>query len=107
MGKVFLKDLASVIRSKNAGPYELTLDIIFKTREIFEHVVEQGVINPGLISRLYKVPGDKVISVVEFAPAMAIKATIVRPVVCGDAGDTDVYGAQQHAPLLHVEVDWN
>ncbi len=104
---MLLKDLASVIRSKNAGPYELTLDIIFKTREIYDHVVEQGVINPGLIARLYKVPEDKVISVVEFAPAMAIKATIVRPVVCGDVGDTDVYGAQQHGPLLNMEVDWN
>jgi hypothetical protein len=35
-----------------------------------------------------------------FEEACAVKATIVRPVVSGDPGETDVYGAQQHAPLL-------
>lgn len=107
MGKVLLRDLASVIRSKNAGPYELTFDIIFKTREIYDRVVSQKVITSQLVSRLYKIPLEQVISVVEFAPAMAIKATIVRPLVCGDVGDTDIYGAQQHAPLLNIEVDWD
>ena len=29
-------EAAKVIRSKNAGPFELTFDIIFKDREYFE-----------------------------------------------------------------------
>jgi hypothetical protein len=28
-----------------------------------------------------------------------------RPVVSGSPGDSDVYGAQQHAPLLDIEFD--
>ena len=107
MKKVKLPELAEVIRSKNAGPYELTLDIIFKSQEIFDRVVEQKVITAKLISELYKIPEDKVISVVEFPPAKAIKATMVRAMACGDIGDTDVYGAQQHAPLLDVEIAWD
>ncbi len=106
MQTVRLPELAEVIRSKNAGPYELTFDIIFKTQEIFAKVTAQKVITPELIAQLYKIPPERVISVVEFAPAKAIKATIVRPLVCGDIGDTDVYGAQQHAPLLDVQVAW-
>ena len=35
---------------------------------------------------------------------LAFKATIPRLVPAGDIGDTDVYGAQQHAPLLDVKV---
>jgi len=31
-----LTDIAGVIRSKNAGPYELTLDIIFKERDVYQ-----------------------------------------------------------------------
>ena len=31
-----LKDVASVIRSKNAGPFELTLDVLLKDQEMFE-----------------------------------------------------------------------
>ena len=40
----------------------------------------------------------------EFPPAHAYKATIERRIASGAVGDTDVYGAQQHAPLLDVEI---
>ena len=33
-----LREIAKVIRSKNAGPFEITLDIVFKTKEDFESV---------------------------------------------------------------------
>lgn len=99
-----LSEIARVIRSKNAGPYELTFDIIFNDRETYEQVAARKIINPGLIAGLYKIPVGYVLSVTEFAPALAIKATIIRPLASGDTGDTDVYGAQQHAPLLNVEI---
>jgi hypothetical protein len=47
-----------------------------------------------------------VINIIEFVPAHAIKATIVRPMCSGDIRETDVYGAQQHAPLLDLEFDF-
>lgn len=103
--KTKLIDLAQVIRSKNSGPYELTLDIIFREWEDFERVCRAGVINAELIARLYNIPVEKVIGIVEFKPAKAIKATIVRPIASGELGETDVYGAQQHAPLLKLEFD--
>ena len=31
-----LRDIAKVVRSKNAGPFEITLDIVFKNREDFD-----------------------------------------------------------------------
>jgi len=103
--RIRLIDVAEVIRSKNSGPYELTLDIIFREQEMFEKVCRAGVINKQLISQLYQVPVEKVINVVEFKPAKAIKSTLVRPIPSGDPGETDVYGAQQHAPLLSVEFE--
>ena len=39
MTAVPLVEIAAVIRSKNAGPYELTLDVVFTTREWYERVV--------------------------------------------------------------------
>jgi hypothetical protein len=36
--------------------------------------------------------------------ASAFKATFPRLVPSGDVGDTDVYGCQQHAPLLDVDL---
>ena len=101
-----LTDIASVIRSKNSGPYELTLDIIFNEYDTYEQVKLGGFINEELICRLYNVSPDKIISIVAFDPAKAIKATIKRPLCSGDLGETDVYGAQQHAPLLGLEFDF-
>ena len=103
--KTKLTDIASVIRSKNSGPYELTLDIIFNNLDDFERVSKAGFINKELICSLYNVTSDQIISIISFAPAKAIKATIKRPLCSGDLGETDVYGAQQHAPLLSIEFD--
>lgn len=102
--KTKLIDIAEIIRSKNAGPYELTFDIIFKTFEDYERVCAAHAINADLVCALYGIPPSDVIAIVEFAPAKAIKATIVRPRCSGDPGETDVYGAQQHAPWLDVEL---
>ncbi|MCL2392576.1 MAG: DUF4387 domain-containing protein [Oscillospiraceae bacterium] len=103
--KTKLTDIASVIRSKNSGPYELTLDIIFNEYEDFEKIRDGEFINEALICSLYGVTPEKIVSIVAFAPAKAIKATIKRPLCSGDLGETDVYGAQQHAPLLGLEFD--
>ncbi len=99
-----LIEAASVIRSKNSGPYELTFDIIFKDWDTFEKACRAKVINAKLIAGLYGIPEEKVITIVEFKPAKAIKATIERPICSGDPGETDVYGAQQHVPLFQVEL---
>jgi|SRR5712692_704619 len=102
---VKLIDIASVIRSKNAGPYELTLDIIFKERSWYEKVKAANAINRRLISQLYRVAESDIYHIIAFDPASAIKITLKRPLVSGDIGETDVYGAQQHAPLLDVVLD--
>ena len=100
-----LKDIATVIRSKNAGPYELTLDVIFSDRKVFEDFCAKKIFNKETIAKLYKIEEKDVLSIVEFPPAMAVKATIVRPLASGALGERDVYGAQQHVPLMDLEVE--
>lgn len=101
-----ITELAGVIRSKNAGPFELTFDIIFNDFTQYEYVKNTGVINRQLISKLYKIPESEIVSFVEYDPAKAIKITIVRPKPAGSTGETDVYGSQQHAPLLGIKIPW-
>jgi hypothetical protein len=98
--QVKLKDIANVIRSKNAGPFELTLDVLLKEREMFEKMQKADIINKEVIARLYRIPEADVLSIVYFPNALAIKATIVRPLASGAMGERDVYGAQQHGPLV-------
>ena len=103
--KMKLRDMASVIRSKNAGPFELTLDVLLKDDETFELLRKADVINDKTIAALYKIPESDVIGIVYFPNARAIKATIVRPMASGALGERDVYGAQQHGPLMSFEFE--
>ena len=103
--KTKLTDITEVIRSKNAGPYELTFDIMFRDYEWFEKVCRAKVINQALVCDVFGIERDDIIGIVEFRPAKAIKITIKRPIPSGNLGETDVYGAQQHAPLLGLEFD--
>lgn len=102
---VQLKDIANVIRSKNAGPFELTLDVLLKDAETFEKVKNTNIINQEVIAKLYRIPAEDVLSIVYFPNANAIKATIVRPLPSGAMGERDVYGAQQHAPLVNFSFE--
>ena len=100
-----LAALADVIRSKNAGPYEVTLDIIFASEDVYRLVKKRRLIRPQTIADLYGLKAVDIRSVVYFDPAGAVKITMTRAIVSGAPGDTDVYGAQQHAPLLGLKLD--
>jgi uncharacterized protein DUF4387 len=104
MKTVRLREVAKVIRSKNSGPYELTLDVLFPTEAVYRRVKEAKIFTPAAVAALYRIPVEQVLKVVHYDPALAVKATIVRPLVSGAVGETDVYGAQQHAPLLDLEL---
>lgn len=47
-----LRDLAMLIRSKNAGPFMLTIDIMFSEAAAYERVRDAGVISADLVSHL-------------------------------------------------------
>ncbi|GAA4339771.1 DUF4387 domain-containing protein [Pigmentiphaga soli] len=101
-----LKDVAKVVKSKNAGPFEITLDIILPDAQAFDLVEASGVFDSALFARLYGFDESEILFSA-YRPALAFKATIPRRIASGDIGDTDVYGAQQHAPLLDVEIPWS
>ncbi|MGB6117301.1 MAG: DUF4387 domain-containing protein [Mesorhizobium sp.] len=96
-------ELAKICKSKNAGPFDLTVDVVFEDRPTFDRVAASGVLNVELFARLYKVPAEHVL-LTPYPAGLAFKATFPRAVPSGDIGDTDVYGSQQHAPLLDVEI---
>jgi hypothetical protein len=93
---------AKVIRSKNSGPYELTLDILFKDKAHFDLFRRKNIVTKRKIAALYHRPVADILKIVYFEPSNALKITMRRPIPSGDAGETDIYGAQQHAPLLRL-----
>lgn len=99
-----LSELAKTIRSKNAGVDKITFDIIFRDRENYERVKRARVLTRESVAKLYRIPEARISDFVEYDPGCAIKFTIYRLRPSGSAGDADIFGAQQYAPLLDVEV---
>ncbi len=99
-----LSDIASVIRSKNAGPFVLTLDVFFKGKANFQKIHDSGIITKRLIAELYGVDENDILEVTFFEPASALKISIKRWISSAAPGDTDVFGSQQHVPLMLLEL---
>ena len=96
-------DLAVLVRSKNAGPFWLTIDIMFDDADNYRRVRDSEAINRTLAARLYRRdPADNI--VVNHDAALAITVSFPRPQSSGSKLDSDVYGGQQYAPLLSLAV---
>ena len=101
-----LRDIAKVVGSKNAGPFEITFDIIFKSKEDYEAVKRSGVITKEMVSELYNVPTQAIVTFGFFDLVNAVKITLPRPRVQGGIGETDMHAAQQHVPLQEIRIPW-
>ncbi|PWA07801.1 DUF4387 domain-containing protein [Pueribacillus theae] len=99
-----LKQYLEVLRSKNSGPFEITIDLIFKNREVFQQVIENEIITKKTISALYDIKESSILCVEGYTPARAIKITMAREKSSGSYGERDTLGAQQHAPLLYFQI---
>ncbi len=99
-----LRDLASTIRSKNAGVDNVTFDIIFQDRAVYERVRDSGVLNRTLIRELYGVDDARIVFFGTVEAANAFKFTLRRLRPSGGPGESDMMGSQQYAPLFFVEI---
>jgi hypothetical protein len=98
-----LQDVLVSARSKNAGPFSVTIDLFFPDAATFHDVCERKVLDRDVVGRLYSLPPEQV-QIFEFEPALAIKVSMPRLVPGGSPGDVDVAGGQQFVPLLSVPL---
>lgn len=98
-----LADLASLIRSKNAGPFMLTFDVMFNDKAVYDRVKASGRIDAGVVARKYGLPEEGVLFFF-VDNALAIKASIPRRAYQGDLRDADGHGGQQYALLMDIDI---
>ena len=98
-----LHELARLIRSKNAGPFELTIDVMFENRDSYERVLNSGMLSIERMAAIYHVDPSLVTSF-EADVALAIKISIPRPIASGSLHDTDIFGGQFHSPIVRLEI---
>lgn len=95
---------ASVVRSKNAGPYQITIDIFFRDPDVYSAFKAEGSLTAAAVAALYRIDVSEVLGIYFWDATAAVKITLRRAVSAGSPLDNDCYGAQQHAPLLDMAV---
>lgn len=98
-----LYDLAQVVRSKNAGPFTVTIDLVFASEASFREALTSPALTPGRIAGEYGLKAGQ-ISIHPFERIRTIKVSMPRRTSSGSPGDRDVYGSQQHFPLAALEI---
>lgn len=103
-----LQEVARTIRSKNAGSFMITVEIIFNESKYYNYIKENHLITQKTIADAYDLPEDQVTDFGYYDAGMGIKANFRREKPSGGPGESDVYGCQQYAPLLKLEFpEWN
>jgi hypothetical protein len=98
-----LKDVAAYVRSKNAGPFWVTIDIFCADAAAFERVAKAPALAAPAISELY---GVDVGSVMIFPDPNinVVKISFPRPVIAGGFRDRDAHAGQYFVPLLTAAI---
>lgn len=97
-------DLAALVRSKNASPFWLTIDIMFEDDASYETVRDADVVTADRMAEIFRLPATDV-KVFHHDRARALKVSFPRAVSSGSARDNDAFGGQQYAPILDLVVD--
>ncbi len=103
---VRLGDIAKVVRSKNAGPFEVTFDVMFEDEETYRRFKEGGFLTPDRGAEIYGYDPKDIVVFEYFDQALALKITAKRKIPSGSLGDDDVYAAQKHVPLMNYLILW-
>lgn len=99
-----LKDMARVIRSKNAKVNKMTYDIFFNSAEDYQLALRSNAFTKEAMARTLGISVADVIGCYRADNCQAIKISTYRPLISGSPGDRDVFGAQQHLPLLLMDI---
>jgi hypothetical protein len=104
-----LSDLSRILRSKNAGPFEITIDAIFASELHYKAVKESGLWSAENISQCLGIELHDILWIGSFDPALAFKVTIPRMragrrVAAGGFMESDVHGSQQHTAIAALQL---
>jgi len=99
-----LKDIAKYVRSKNAGPYWVTIDIFCDTEEAFSTLTQSVALGPESIGHLYGVEPNRV-KIFHQQHIKVVKISIPRAAVSGDFTDRDIHAGQYFVPMLTLNIE--
>lgn len=99
-----LRELASTVRSKNAGVHHVTFDVLFRDRPAYLLAKASGALTRERMASLYGLEPDEIVACVFYDPGLAFKFTIRRRRPAGTPGEPDPFGSQLYPPLFEVQI---
>ncbi len=97
-----LGDLVLKVRSKNAGPFWLTIDIFCGDQATYDDVVAS--LSTDRVAKLYHQPTER-LKRFDIASLNVVKFSMPRPVVQGSRRDRDMHGSQWGWLLAELEIN--
>ncbi|MBT9778335.1 DUF4387 family protein [Clostridium sp. MCC353] len=98
-----LGELAKYVRSKNAGPFWMTIDIFCDTEEDYRMIKESPALSNEAVGALYRTDPKK-IKRFEVDNLNVIKISMPRPYPQGARNERDMHSGQQYVQLLNIEL---
>ena len=98
-----LSSLAALVRSKNAGPFWLTIDVMFRDDDGYRRACACPALAPSAVAALLRVDVRHLV-VARMDAVRAIKYSFPRRHAAGSPRDPDTLGGQQYAALLDVLI---
>ncbi len=98
-----IKETVQYIRSKNAGPFWLTIDLFCDSDEAYEKLTKSDKMNADTIAAVYGIDEES-INIFMLPKLRVVKISFPRKVIQGTPEDADMHGGQQYLPLLDVEI---
>jgi len=96
-----LNDLVADVRSKNAGPFWVTIDVFCGSQSAYNNVKE--ILTTAYVASLYQQPAQA-LKRFELPELHVLKFSFPRPVVQGSRYDRDMHGAQYSVLLSELEI---
>lgn len=98
-----LADLCRNIRSKNAGPFHVTIDLFFRDRATFDRYAGDATLGATALSGILDVPADQ-IGCYPVADLAVLKISYPRRYPQGGVTERDLHGGQQYVRIIDLEV---
>lgn len=98
-----IADLALEVRSKNAGPFWVTMELFMRDAAGYEVVADPAFLDEQVVAALYQVDADT-IQLFRIPTLNVVKISFPRYVVQGSLRDRDMHAGQHHVPLALLEV---
>jgi hypothetical protein len=96
-------DLADEVRSKNAGPFWVTMELFMRDDDGYRVVADETFIDERVIADLYRVD-ESTIQIFRIPSLRVVKISFPRPVSQGSLRDRDMHAGQHHVPLALLRV---